>query len=184
MGVALARHNWAPVVHHVSPFAPRLIPLARDCCILSQSRCPSHFRMLVFVLGPSVAPRLGGAKWTQPGRHPARPRASSSSLDLEGASGSTDRDGVTKRCPGLDRLARDTCARIAVKAPDSSPKSGDGTFRRRGWAHPSRQKFHRFRAAGRPCRMFVQEVLRRLRRPAPGIDEGTSGAWRCGGKGA
>ena len=28
-----------------------------------------------------------------------------SSLDLEGMSGSTDRDGVTKRCPGLDRLA-------------------------------------------------------------------------------
>ena len=155
-----------------------LIPLGPERGILGPSRrrrvCLRRRRMPVFD-GPSVAHILAepSSAWTQPGRHPARrtrPRASRSSLDFEGLAGA--RTGTACRSAGLesDWLARDTCARIAVKAPDSSPKSGDGTFRRRSWDHPRRQRFDRFRAAGRPCRMFVQEVLRRLRRPAPGND--------------
>ena len=149
---------------------PNLSPLPRTAASLAHPANVAHYQC------------AAGCSLSHPARR-TRPRASRSSLDVEGLAGA--RTGTACRSAGLesDRLARDTCARIALKAPDSSPKSADGTFRRRGWAHPSRQKFHRFRAAGRPCRMFVQEVLRRLRRPAPGIDEGTSDAWRCGANG-
>ena len=114
---------------------------------------------------------------SQPGRHPARlslrlrmptshparctqvrSRASRSSLDLEVEAGT--RTGTACRSAAQDRIGslqqeRSRCS----KAPDSSPKSGDGTFRRRSRAHPRRQRFTGHVVAGRPCRMFVQEVL-------------------------
>ena len=128
----------------LSPFSPKLIPLRPNGCILGPFRS-SH--TVCVAQGCDVA------------------------FVHRGTSGSTDRLACrTSAAPEIG-LARRCPERSWVTASPGFPaERGDGTVRSRGWAHPSRQRFHRLRAAGRPCRIKLQQVPRRLRRPAPGID--------------
>ena len=120
--------------------------------------------------------------------HPARavPHGRAQGFEVElgsrGRSGGTDRAGMSKCCPGLDRLAamRALASRQRPRTPQ--PKSGDGTVRCRLWDHPRRQKFTgHVRQGGLAAENTTGS--RRLRRPVPGIDAGTPSGNAAGGKG-
>ncbi len=117
-----------------SPYGRRppceLIPLVPERCILVASR--------------PVAPRV-------------RPRASRSSLDIEGTSGSTDRDGMSKCCPGSEWLAA-MRALASRRGPRNPCRARGRNFPESLVGPPTAAKIRRSRAAGRPCRMPIQRV--------------------------